>query len=152
MKNKTTKIRKVTDMSRKELGTVVYHIAQHTRVSLDYTQWFIQDVLMRASELLSVEPLILWDLAKEDEDEDCDPFNLNEVILRDYQVDGLTYKIPVKDDVNPRDLTGAAVKTCWWDESIICHCSLGDILRCQLSEDREVPKTCTSHANAVSSR
>ena len=42
----------VYDLTPQQLGTVLYHIANNTRVSLDYTGKYKQDALNRASSIL----------------------------------------------------------------------------------------------------
>ena len=143
MNNKTTTTKDVSDMSRNELASVVYHIAQHTRVSLDYTQRFKRDALLQASELLTASPAPMPGLVKPTMAQGSLPSDLNETILNDYTVDGLTYKIPVKDGLSPRDLRGEPVQTCIVDASVICHCSLGDRLKCSLDDDGSLPETFT---------
>jgi hypothetical protein len=44
----------VNGMTSKELGNALYHIARHTTVSKGYTQEFITNVLLRASEIVSL--------------------------------------------------------------------------------------------------
>ena len=152
MDNKTANSRKATDLTRSELATVIYHIATNTHVSMTYTRRFMRDALLQAAELLG-KPVVPAQLSVQPYEDRASAFsNINESILHDYTVDGLTYKIPVKDDLQPRGLRGESVKYCIKDASITCHCSLSDILKCELSDDDVVPETCTFGANDVSFR
>lgn len=52
MNSKYATNHEVNSLSWMELGTALYHIAQRTEVSLDYTERFKRDVLMYVSEVL----------------------------------------------------------------------------------------------------
>ena len=53
MDTKNTVSRDINDLTRQQLSVVIYHIAQRTQVSLDYTERYKLAALFRASDLLA---------------------------------------------------------------------------------------------------
>lgn len=126
----------VYDLTPQQLGTVLYHIANNTRVSLDYTGKYKQDALNRASSILCNAIELEPEAITADELEE-----LCEAIMRETLVPDV-YK-SVEDwiqgnSISNEDLEAACdekVRQCVSDETVSCYCGLADQLKCEWSSD-----------------
>lgn len=126
----------VYNLTPNQLGTVLYHIANNTRVSLDYTGKFKQDALNRASHILcnaiEVEPP---ELTSEDLEELCAAIMRETLVPDTYKTieDWIQGNSISNEDLE--ELCDAKVRQCVSDETMSCYCGLADQLKCEWSND-----------------
>ena len=126
----------VYDLTLNQLGTVLYHIANNTRVSLDYTGKYKQDVMNRASSMLCAAVEVGPPEITEDEF-----IELLSDVMHDISADD-TYKT-IEDFIQGNaisnedleELCDAKVRQCVSDETMSCYCGLADQLKCEWSND-----------------
>lgn len=137
MDNPTNISQEVYDLTPQQLGTALYHIANNTQVSLEYTARFKRDVQNRASAILcNAIPVEAPSLTAAELEELCHAVMLDTEVQTPYERAAEYYQ-PDNPELQSiiEEMYDTRVRQCVSDPSVSCHCTLGEQLQCEWSND-----------------
>jgi hypothetical protein len=136
----------VQHLTLNQLGTIVYHIANSTNASLDYTDRYKREVLSRVSHMLCN--------AIEIDEESLSVGNIIQETWEDFvetfagelynDVDDFINDNPLSEDAM-HEVWDDRVRQCVSDSEVTCHCTLTDQLKCEWGDSPRDRDTSMYH-------